>query len=276
MPLVFDYTEYRAFLRDWIAEKKASGSPVSYRGLGNKLGIDPGFLVHILHENRHTTEDSIPRWVKVIGFNDIEAQYFGQLILFNRAKSPRDIQQCFQRLCELRDLQLTEISDRQYRYYLKWQQVAIRVLLLTYSFRGDYADLARRLDPPIPAQEAEEVVNTLLELKLVAWNEDGVLEPTTPFLSTSRQWQDKAVHEFQTQTLQLAQRSLKIHRPQDRQISTLTLAIPAAEMGTLQEMAREFQQKVLRWTASLDDSDSVIQVNVAMFPLSSTNKDGQA
>ena len=265
---LFQYTDYRSFLKDWFEGRKNLGSPLSYRGLGRKLGIDPGFLVHILQGAKHTTEVSIPHWVDTLGLDAAEATYFHQLVLFNRARNPREIQQHFHRLCELRDLSMQEIGERQYRYYLKWYLPAVRVLLLTFPYRGDLDDLARRLDPPLSLEQAKEAVETLVELGLAAWNAEAILEPCTPFLTSSTSWKDKAVREFQDQTLELARRSLRAHPAQVRELSTLTLALPASEIPTLQEMVREFRHKVLRWTASLDDADSVLQVNVAAFPLS--------
>lgn len=275
MQSVYDYTEYRTFLKDWYSERKTQGAPISYRGLGKKLDLDPGFLVHILQGSRHTTEASIPKWIKALGLDAAQAEYFHQLVFFNRARSSTDIQRHFQRLCELRDMQMSEIGDKQYRYYLSWHHVAIRVLLLTEDFRGNVAELAKRIDPPLKEEEAKQAIDTLIELNLASWNQEGVLEVVSPFLTTSRHWQDRAVREFQKQTLDLAKRSLDVHPAEQRQMSTLTLAIPAEEISTLQEMAREFQQKVLRWTAGLEHSDSVFQVNVAVFPLSILPKEAK-
>ena len=269
MPLLYDYTDYRSFLKDWFAERKSLGFPLSYRSLGQKLGIDPGFLVNILQGNKHTTEASIPKWLKLLKLTTPEAAYFQQLALFNRARSQREIQQHFQRLCELRDLSMQDASERQYRYYLKWHYPAVRVNLLAFPYRGEIEELASRIDPPITPAEAQEAIDTLLSLGLVAWTPEGVLEPVSAFLNASGDWKNKAVLEFQDQTLELARRSLRQHDASVREVSTLTLAIPAAEIPTLQELVREFRQKVLHWTASLDSADSVLQVNIAAFPLSS-------
>lgn len=268
MDQIYLYTDYRVFLNDWFKSRKLIGSPLSYRGLGRKVGIDPGFLVHILQGSKHASESTIPKWVEILKLDAAEAAYFHQLVLFNRARNPREIQQHFHRLCELRDLTMQEIGQRQYRYYLKWYYPAVRVALLAYSYKGDAAALASRIDPPLEVEQVQEALDLLLELGLVAWNDQGELEPATPFLTTSSQWKDKAVLEFQDQTLELARRSLRHHPASRREMSTLTLALPASEISTLQDMVREFRQKVLRWTASLENADSVMQINVAAFPLS--------
>jgi uncharacterized protein (TIGR02147 family) len=265
---LFEHTDYRAFLKEWFEERKRAGSPISYRSLGRKIGVDPGFLVHILQGSKHVAETAIPRWVDLLGLDTAQAAYFQQLVLFNRARAPREIQQHFQRLCELRDMSLREVSGKQYRYYLKWYIPAVRVLLLTFPYKGDLEDLARRLDPAIDVVQAKEAVDTLVDLGLAEWNSEGALDSVSAFLTSGDRWKDLAVRSFQDQTMDLARRSLQIHPPEAREMSTLTLAIPASEIPTLKEMVRDFRQKVLRWTASLETSDCVVQVNVAAFPLS--------
>jgi uncharacterized protein (TIGR02147 family) len=264
---IFQYIDYRTYLKDWFNACKRRGVPLSYRGLGAKVGIDPGYLVHILQGSKHIAEANIPRWVEVLKLDGTEAIYFHRLVLFNRARSSREIQLHFQILCELRDLSMVEIQDRQYRYYLKWYYPAVRVALLTHPFMGDYADLAARIDPALTPEQAKEAVDLLLELGLVAATPEGVLEPASDFLTSSSRWKDRSVLEFQDQTLELARRSLRHHSPKVREVSTLTLSLPASEIATLQAMVRDFRQKVLRWTASLDTADTVMQINVAAFPL---------
>jgi len=270
MDSLYQHTDYRTFLKEWLESRKREGSPLSYRGLGLKVGIDPGFLVHILQGSKHTAEASIPRWIAVLGLNAGEALYFRELVLFSRARAAREIADRFQRLCQLRDMSLGEVQERQYRYYLDWRLPAIRVLLNTFPFRGDHEDLARRLDPAITPDEARKAVEILLELGLVSWTPDGVLEPLTPFLTSGNRWKEHAARVFQDQTLELARRSLQVHPANRREVSTLTLAIPASEMATLQEMVHGFRQSVLKWTSNLDSSDTVVQINIAAFPLSTT------
>ena len=265
---IYEHTDYRVFLREWFEEQKTRKGFMSYRYLSRRVEIDAGFLAHIFQGSKHLAEVAIPRMAQELSLDSGESEYFRELVLFNRARSPRQIREHFQRLCELRDLQTREVSDRQYRYYLKWFYPAVRVALLAYPFRqGEEAEFGQRMDPQLSAAQVKEAIALLLELGLVAPGEDGCLEPVAPFLTTGDRWKDEAVRSFQDQTLELARRSLQCHDASQREVSTLTLAIPAAEIPTLQEMVRDFRRRVLQWTSSLDTADAVLQVNIAAFPL---------
>ena len=277
MASLFEHTDYRSFLREWFEAEKSRKGFMSYRYLSRRVGIDAGFLVHIFQGTKHLSESAIPRMIQELRLAAPEAEYFRELVYFNRARTPRQIEEHFQRLCQMRDVQTSEIGSRQYRYYLRWQLPALRVALLTRPFRaGDEESLGKRMDPALSEAEVKEALESLLELGLVAWTPEGILEPTSPFLTSGDRWKDLAVRQFQSQTLGLAQRSMETQPAAHREISTLTLAIPGSEIPTLQEMVRQFRQKVLQWTASLDDSDTVMQVNFASFPLTRLDEKGPA
>lgn len=276
MPSIYEHTDYRSFLREWFEEEKKHKSFMSYRYLSRRVDIDPGFLVHIFQGTKHLSEAAIPRLVQELKFDAAQAEYFRELVLFNRARGPRQIQEHFQRLCRMRDVQTQEIASQQYRYYLKWHYPAVRVALLAFPLqRGQEDAFAQRMDPALSRTELDEAIQVLQELNLAQWTCDGILEPMSPFLTTGDRWKDQAVKGFQDQTLELARRSLTAHSPTCREVSTLTLAIPESEIPTLQEMVKDFRQRVLQWTASLEEADAVMQVNVATFPLTRLAKAGR-
>ena len=259
--------DYRAFLRDWMEDCRAQGGPMSNRWLAQRIGIDPGFLVNILQGRKHIPESALPALIKALKLKGTQAHYFRQLVLFNRAKTDEQIASSFAELCQIRDLNLTELSEKQYRYWTQWHYPAIRIHLLAHPFRGDYAKLAADIDPPLTTKEAEQAVKVLLSLDLVEWK-DGVLEPKQAFITTGDAWKNTAIHHFQDQTLELARRSLRTHDAQEREISTLTLAMAQEDFPELQELVREFRERVLRWSSSRKEANRVIQINIAAFPLS--------
>ena len=135
VPSIYEHTDYRSFLREWFEEEKKHKGFMSYRYLSRRVGIDPGFLVHIFQGTKHLSEAAIPRLAQELKFDAAQAEYFLELVLFNRARGPRQIQEHFQRLCRMRDVQTQEIASQQYRYYLKWHYPAVRVALLAFPLQ---------------------------------------------------------------------------------------------------------------------------------------------
>lgn len=239
---LYAYTDYRAYLRDWFEESKKSQPFLSFRYMSRRTGIDAGYLAHVFQGSKHIAESSIESMIKLLGLRSKDTKYFQELVLFTRAKNEREIKERFQKLMSLRSVSARELSSRQTRYWAYWYYPAVRLTMLNYAFRGDYADLVQRLSPPITAEQAREAVRVLENLQLVRQEENGSYTVLDPHVSTGDAWQSLAIREFQEQTLRLAAESLTRHPKGKREISTLSLAIPQGEISTLQDMVREFRQ----------------------------------
>ncbi|HNC98867.1 MAG TPA: TIGR02147 family protein, partial [Myxococcota bacterium] len=205
MPDIYQYTDYRVFLREWFEDSKKSHAFLSYRYLGQKIGVDPGYLVKVFQGARHLAEDCVPSIQKVVGLDARQATYFYELFLFTKARGERAIRERFQKLMALRDLQIRDLSREQYRFWLSWRHTAVRLMLALEEFSGDWAALGARLTPPVSANEVRESILLLEEIGMIRQRpEDGVWELLDDFISTGDQWKDLAAREFQRQTLQLA------------------------------------------------------------------------
>jgi uncharacterized protein (TIGR02147 family) len=267
MPDLYKHTDYRAYWREWFEDAKKEQSFLSFRYMSKKTGIDAGYLAHVFQSSKHIAESSIDAVIDLLRLKGRDAKYFHELVLFSRAKSEREIKERFQKLMALRSTSARLLSDRQARYWSFWYYPAVRLAMLTFEFRGDFADLARRLSPAISMKQAQEAVQVLQEMALVRKEDSGIYTVLDAHISTQDAWQSLAIREFQEQTLTLAAESLKRHSPDIREVSTMTLAIPAKEIPTLQEMVREFRRQVAQWTLGLEDSDCVIQADFALFPV---------
>ncbi len=268
MPDLYQYTDYRAYLRDWLSESKESFPALSYRYMATRLELDPGFLVHIFHGQKHLAERHVPSLVKLLKLKAKESEYFRRLVAFGKAKGEAEISRRFLELMELRERQVREVSSREHRYYAHWYVPAIRCLLAAIDFRGDWKALGEKLRPPIRPEEAKAAVELLEKLGMVQRRADGAWDTLDAHLSSGDAWTGHAVRGFQKQTLQLALDALEDMPKTEREISTLTFAIPTQEMPALNEMVRDFRSRLARWALASQDADQVFQMNIQIFPVS--------
>lgn len=255
------------FLREWFEEAKKERDALSYRFIAGRVGIDPGFLVRIFQGTKHLSENHLEALCKIIRLTKRETEYFGKLVLFCKAKGDREIQERFLSLMEMRESKIREISSKQYRYYQHWYIPAIRCLIAAMEFRGDCAQLARTLNPPIRVEEAEEAVQILVDLKMIKKSRQGLYETLDSHISAGDAWTDRAVKEFQKQAFFLGIRNLENLPKELREFSTLTFSIPREEISTVQDLIRDFRAKVARWTLSQEHADSVYHMNIQVFPM---------
>lgn len=265
---IYQYTDYRAFLRDWFEQSKVQSPHVSYRYLARRTDVDAGYLARVFQGSKHLSDTAVERFIQLLGLGSKEQRYFAEMVRFGKARRDDEIRERFDKLAQLRDNGVRVLGQQEYRYWMHWYIPAIRLTLLNDDFNGDFAALAQRLTPAITPTQAQEAVQLLLGLGLVQKRPDGIYEVQDTHLSTGDSWASAAIREFQAKTLELARDSLRIHPPALREIATLTLAIPAEEIATLQEMMREFRSRVAKWAIGLGQSNCVMQFDLASFPLS--------
>lgn len=268
MKSIFDYLDYRAFLKDFYDHKKGRNPHYSYRVFGDKAGVDGSHLAKVLIGARHIAEDSIKHFAAACGFQEAEAEYFETLVYFGKAKTDAQEKNFFDKLLTLKADNAKKLVADQFEYYGHWYHSAVRLIVEHYDFKGDYAALAATLNPPITAKEAEDSIILLTKLGLVEPGEDGRYRMTNQAVTTGAEWQAAIVETFQEETIRLSREAIKRHPKHQRDISTVTMNINAQDYGELRVRIREFRKSLINFVNKSVEPDRTYQMNVQFFPLS--------
>lgn len=268
MKPIFEYFDYRVFLKDYYDEKKGRKSFFSYRVFGEKTGMDGSYLAKVLIGARHISDDTIKLCISACGLKGKEAQYFETLVHFAKAKTDKEVKFHFEQLLVLKQVGAQQLLENQFEYYRKWHHSAIRSIFEYFDFRGDFAELAEGLNPPISAKEAEESIALLTELGLIQIDKEGRYRATNQNVTTGAQWHSQAIENFQVETIRLSGESIKRHPKGLRDCSTVTMTINAADYSELRKRIREFRSTVINYVNRAKDPDRTYQLNIQFFPLS--------
>jgi uncharacterized protein (TIGR02147 family) len=269
---VFDYLDYRQFLRDFYNQQKKTNTFFSYRYIGNKVGMDSSFLIKVLQGHLHVAEDRIEKFHKICNFNDKEATYFEALVHFNKAKSEKESKLYFEKMLSINKAKSDKIVESQYEFFQKWYYSAVWSLLDGAPFKGDIKELGNLLTPPIGVKESKAAIKLLEDLKLIVQDADGAYRAVGLNLTTGKEWRSVAIMQYQREMIKLAEESLERFRKDERDISTLTVNIPEAAIPEIRELTGEFRESLKKLVNSYTDTDRVYQMNIQMFPLTQKRK----
>ena len=111
---VYQYLEYRDFLRDFYLEKKIDNPFFSYRYIAKKLSIDASHVVKIFQKQRHISGKLIEALIDLCDLKGKAAEYFASLVHFNKAKTDRESKQHYERLLMLKGINTYTLEKRQY------------------------------------------------------------------------------------------------------------------------------------------------------------------
>jgi uncharacterized protein (TIGR02147 family) len=273
MQSIFEYLDYRQYLRDFYEEQKKTTSYFSYRYVSRKVGLDAGYLVKVLQGRLHIPEKYIEAFCSLCTFSKKESSYFKTLINFNRAKSESQIKICFEKLMSFKSPGKNLVDKLQYEYYRKWYYSAIRSLVGIVSFSGDNTALSRMLTPHVSPREVKKAIKLLENLGLIRKDKSGVYSLTDTFVTTGESWRSLAIKDFQRETIRLAGESLDRHQKEDRDISTVTVAINKKDLTEAKARIADFRDTIFKLAENSNGPDSVFQLNVQLFPLAQSAAD---
>lgn len=270
MKPVFEYLDYRALIADMYAELKQAYAFYSYRLFSRKAGFaSPNFVQMVIGGKRNLTKESVFKFIKVLGLDKKEADYFENLVFFNQSSSLEQKNSYLKALLKHRnktDPALIESSTLE--YYKEWYHPVIRELSTANDFFGDFKKLGSMLIPSISAAQARRSVELLESLGFIKKQPDGGFEKTSVSLQTGPIVRSVAVANYHKSTMKLAAEAIERFPASQRDISSLTLAISTETKKTMIEKVRLFRQELLA-LAELDSvTNEVVQVNFQLFPLS--------
>jgi len=268
MKSIFDYLEYRDFLKDFYEEKKTEHSYFSYRLFGAKVGIDASYLAKVIIKTRHVADPSIRRITEFCGLKGAEADYFEALVHFVKSKSHKTSKLLFEKLLSLKGVKSNKLLEHQYAFYQKWYHSAIRSIIEFCDFKGNFKALAERLSPPITVKEAKDSIRLLEKLQLIKKDETGVWHMAATAITTGAEWSSLAIQSFQEETIKLSSKSLTRHPKQVRDVSTITMNINETDFEEIKERIKEFRASIIKYVNEQSAPDRVMQLNIQFFPLS--------
>jgi uncharacterized protein (TIGR02147 family) len=267
MKPVFEYLDYRAYLKDYYEERKSRQTFFSYKVFGKKVGLDGSYLAKVLISARHIADDSVKAFTEACELKDKEAEYFEVLVLFAKSKSEQEEKLYFERLLSLKNVGAQQLLANQFEYYKTWYHSAIRSILEYFDFRGDYAELAEGLSPQVTVKEAEESIALLTALGLIQPDEEGRYRVTNVNITTGAQWRSLAIESFQEESLRLSRESIKRHPKHVRDFSTVTMTINAKDYAEIRDRIKEFRGTVINYVNRSTEPDRTYQMNIQLFPL---------
>jgi uncharacterized protein (TIGR02147 family) len=269
MKSIVHYTSFRAFLKDYYEEKKASEG-YTYRDFSKSAGMNSSsWLLHLIKGTKNLSNNSIGKVAKTLGLTGSEAEYFEVLVHFTQAKDTNTSDYFYRKMLACRkSLNCARLSEDQYDYYKKWYHPVIRSLVSKVRFGTDYKLLASKLIPQITPAEAKVSVALLARLGLIKKDGSGNWIQAEPIISTGDEVLSLNVVNYHKQVSRLAEDAFDRSVREERDISALTLGISAEAFNRIKARIQSFRKEIMEIAGESDDPDRVFQMNLQFFPVS--------
>jgi len=266
-PNIFSYFDCAKYLRDYYTARHECEPWFSYKFIQEKTGVDPGYMVKVFQGKKNLAQKSVDSFVRMLKLSSREAEYFGLLVLFGKAKSDEEIKILFEKMLPYAEFGARKIESGAYEYYTKWYYAAVREVLGYYAFDGDYQALGKMTVPEIGVREAKRAVALLLKLGFVEKEPDGRYTLTSRFITTGEEWKSIAIRQFQKDTITLAHQALDNVPKEQRDISTVTVSLSEDGFFKAREKLKEFRREMLELARQEESADAAYHLNLQLFPI---------
>lgn len=268
MEKIFSHLDYRQFLKARFAILKASRR-LTHRALAQQAGFSsPNFLKLVMEGQRNLTEKSIVQVVKAFELEGREAEFFAALVRFNQAKTLEEKDLGYEQLKLLRrDLPLKRLEYSQFDYFNHWYAVAIRELLGVKGFREDPEWIRSKLQGRVSTAQVRRTLGLLERLGLIRRDEKGRLRQEQTPLSSGDQVTSLAAFRFHQGMIDKAKEALREAPAQERDISSVTLAVTRETAEQIKKRLRQFRKEILALSDQEGKAEAVYQLNLQFFNL---------
>lgn len=277
-PMIYEYSNYRTYLKDLCAWQKATSRSFSFRNFSRQAGFRaPNFFQLIIDGKRNITAESMEKIAKAFKLNKEEGFFFRNLVFLNQAATLEEKKFYSEQLIRSRLYRkLHPLKQAQLDYYSHWYFIPIRELVGTVNFQENPDWIAHRLSPPITSAEAKKGLEQLESLGLIRRNEEGKLIQTEDFVATGDEVVSSLVSQFHREMIQKGSEALDRFRGVERDISSLTVALTENGFKQIKELIQKFRKELLSLVSQEKESTGVYQVNFQLFPLTKTNDEKES
>jgi uncharacterized protein (TIGR02147 family) len=268
---VFRFADYRAFLREYYAGRKAQDERFSHRVFARSAGFSsPNFLKLVMDGKRNLGPTSIAPFARACGLTGEAAEYFAELVAFNQARSRDERERHYRRLREFRGYRRVHMLEHAHAaYYAHWYIPAIRELAFSRTFEASPEWIAQQLLPRIGVQQAREALRVLEQLGMLVPDASGRLRPSEQLVAVpSPATISLHMANYHRAMMQRADAAIELVPRSERELAALTFCLSDARIEALKSELQRTRDRLLQRYGADAEGERVVQVNFQMFPLS--------
>ncbi len=266
---LFNYSDYRTFLRDYVEHKKKKDPTWSYAVWARRLKLkSPSTLVMIVNGQRNPGDSLSKELTTYFKLNEKQQAYFEGLVRLEKVKADTRLA-----VLVMEDLSkahpkghFTHLNAQQFSVISHWYFYAIREMVNLKHFVEDPKWISRQLGNEVNPKKITDAISTLLELKLLKRLPSGKLAQDQGRIDTSYDVADEGLKRFHSQMLEKAHHSIRSTPLDDRENVGTTFGIKKEKLPEAKKLIRKFKKDFCHLLEQTN-SDAIYQLEIAFFPL---------
>ena len=258
METIQQQSDSQVWLQNLLEEKTKKNPQFSLRALARMVEISPAVLSRVLNGKRKLTFSLAVRIADALKMGPMERETLYSFYVSSQEQMPSE------------DVKVRELSIDCFNAMKECYHYGITQLLYTENFREDHKWMAKILG--ISELEVKLAVERLLRLEILDRDENGKLYRTSTHLTTSTDIASAGIRYFQKQILEKSIESLERDPLNERDITSITIAINEDKIEEAKKEIKKFRMKMSEFL-SQGERTRVYNLGIHLIPLSKTTKE---
>lgn len=240
--MLVNYKDYRIYLKNTFENRCKANSRYSLRAFARDLEISPSKLCEIFAEKRGMSLDTAQRVAFNLSLSKKEINYFCDLVAAQHARSNKDRELASERIQKSKlSYNYKNLTTDQFNLVANWYHYAILELLSIAGFRSDARWISKRLG--ITESQAKEALLRLRKLRLLK-QEGNLYKRADKNITTTYDVPSLAIRELNKQLILKGIDALERQNVNERDFSTITMAIDKRKLSEAKERIKEFRREL--------------------------------
>jgi len=272
---ILEYTDYRQYIADYYADRKAK-TAFSWQEFAKMAGFSsPVYLKYVSEGRFNLSAEAATRVASAISLADFECDFFVEMVKFDHAKNDDEKRAAFSKMVSIAESHKAKIVDGEsFRFFEDWKNPVLRELAPAMPGAKPLA-MAHACRPEVSAAEVSETLNFLVKANLLQKDKDGNYTQTDKIVTSGpMNFAPLALRGLQRQMGEIALGAIENVPQDERHFSGLTLGITREAYKKIVQEIADFQKRVIAIATSESATDEVYRLNVQLFPMTkkSVNK----
>jgi uncharacterized protein (TIGR02147 family) len=263
---IFDYTDYKSFLREWLLARPKRGHGES-RKMALHLGVSTTMISQVLNGPKDLSLELAMELGEYLSLTSIETEYFLALVEHSRAGSHKLKNQFYKKIKAMQEeaqkIKARVEKDKELSleeknmFYSNWLYSGLRNLIATEKFKT-VDDLADKLK--MPRYQVQKVLDFLIQTQLVVLDKNKL---TYGFKSTHVGVDSPLVNSHH-KNWRLRSMEVMAYKNEKDLFYTAPMSLSAKDAQKLRDQILAFIQELVK-TVQKSDSEVVRCIGIDFF-----------
>ena len=265
---VFSYMDYRVFLADYYAARKAVDLKFSYRFFAKQAGYtSSGLYTNIVNGKLHLSQRYLPGFIQALKLNIKEAAYFEFMVDYTHAQTDQDREMIFDQMVPFVPIETRRLRLQQRDFYTKWYHSSILLLLEMDDYSDNLKELSVQLIPKVTLPQCKAAIKLLADLELIH-QMNGSWKPKVFHSVAGKEFGTEVIRHHQREMMALASDALEEFSPQERFITTQAISLSDEALQRVKKEVTKCQDAINVIVRNDQSPSRVYHMNLQLFPTS--------